>query len=274
MNARGEREKNKLKRDLLAGKYCVGAVLTLSSPPVAEMLSRAGFDWLWLETEHTALGLENLQYMLQATNGSDVSTIVRVPWNDKTMIKRVLDLGPDGLIIPLVNSKEEAEYAVRAMKYPPWGERGAGMNRAQFYGGQLEEYLKTANDEVMTILMIEHIKAVHNIDEILTVKGVDSIMIGALDLSGSMGLLGQTSHPEVEAAVQTVLAACKRADIPAGIITLAPEQANRRMQEGFANVIVGIDIVYLLSSAKEAARLIVRPAPRTENVLAPAAGGR
>jgi 2-keto-3-deoxy-L-rhamnonate aldolase RhmA len=259
MNSKGQRDHNRLKRDLIAGKVCVGATITTYSPVIAEILSHVGFDWLWFETEHTALNLDQVLTMLQATNGSDVSTVIRVPWNDKTMIKRALDLGPDGIIVPLVNSRAEAEAAVRAMKYPPVGERGAGLARAQCYGLHMGEYLETANDEVMTILMIEHIFAVENIEEILAVPGVDSVMIGALDLSGSMGLLGQTNDPKVEGAIQAVLAASKKAGIPCGIITVSPEQANERIAQGFTNVIVGIDVLYLHGAATQALNQIVRP---------------
>jgi len=258
MNSEGRRDPNRLKRDLAAGKVCLGCTLTINSPVIAELMSHIGFDWLWIETEHTSLSVEAALTMQQATNGAPISTVVRVPWNDKTMIKRVLDTGPDGVIVPLVNSREEAEAAVRAMKYPPWGERGAGLSRAQCYGLHMEEYLKTADEEVTTILMIEHIKAVENIDEILSVKGVDSIMIGALDLSGSMGLLGQTSHPRVEEAVQTVLAASKKAGVPCGIIAVGPEAANDRIRQGFTNIILGIDILYLVAGASGALSQVVR----------------
>lgn len=258
MNAQGLREPNKLKRDLKSGKVCIGATITMSNPVVAEILSHMGFDWLWFESEHTAMSVESILAMLQATNGSNVSTIVRVPWNDKTMIKRVLDTGPDGIIIPLVNTKEEAEAAVRAMKYPPWGERGAGLARAQAYGLHMGDYLSTADEEVMTILMIEHIDAVNNIDDILSVKGVDSIMIGALDLSGSMGILGQTTDPRVEEAIQKVLAASKRANVPCGIIEGNPEVFNRRIKEGFQNIIIGLDVLFLISAAGEALKKVER----------------
>jgi 2-keto-3-deoxy-L-rhamnonate aldolase RhmA len=261
MRADGRREPNRMKRKLAAGQVCIGTTITVNSPVVAELLSHVGFDWLWFEMEHTALSVEAVLTMLQATNGSDVSTVVRVPWNDKTLIKRVLDTGPDGVLIPLVNSREEAEYAVRAMKYPPLGERGAGLGRAQCYGLHMEEYLKAANDEVQTLVMVEHIQAVEHIGEILAVKGVDSVMVGALDLSGSMGLLGQTGHASVEAAVQKVLAASKKASVPCGIITTDPDTANRRIREGFTNIILGIDILTLLGGAKSALGQIVRPGP-------------
>jgi 2-keto-3-deoxy-L-rhamnonate aldolase RhmA len=244
------RRPNTLKEDLAAGKVCLGATVTMNNPVVAELLSRVGYDWLWFETEHTTVPYEGVLSMLQATNGSDVSTIVRVPWNDKTMIKRVLDTGADGIIVPLVRNKTEAEEAVRAMKYPPLGERGGGLTRAQGYGMYMGPYLQTANDVVTTILMIEHIDAVNNIHEILSVKGVDSVMIGTLDLSGTMGLLGQTSHPKVEEAIQTVLAACKSAKVPCGIIAGGTEDANKRIREGFTNIIVGLDVLMLVSAAQ------------------------
>jgi 2-dehydro-3-deoxyglucarate aldolase/4-hydroxy-2-oxoheptanedioate aldolase len=260
MNAKVLREPNRLKHKLAAGKVCLGATLTMNSPVVAEILSHIGLDWLWFETEHSSLDDDIVLGMLQAANGADVSTVIRVPWNDKTMIKRALDLGPDGIILPLVNTREEAEYAVRAMKYPPMGERGAGLGRAQCYGMHMGEYLQTANDEVTTILMIEHIKAVENIEAIIAVKGVDSVMVGALDLSGSMGMLGQTADPKVEGAVQKVLAACKKAGMPCGIITVSPDQTNERIKQGFTNLIIGIDVLFLHGAATQALGKIVRPA--------------
>lgn len=258
MNAKGLRDSNKLKIKLNEGKVCIGATVTMSNPVVAEIMSHMNFDWLWFEAEHTPMSVESVQAMLQATNGSDVSTVVRVPWNDKTMIKRILDTGPDGIIIPLVNSKEEAEEAVKAIKYPPLGERGAGLARAQCYGLHMGEYMASANDEVLTILMIEHIKAVENIDEILSVKGVDSVMIGALDLSGSMGILGQTADPKVESAIQKVLAACKRAGIPCGIVGGGPDNVNERIKQGFKNIIIGLDVLFLIGGASGALSQVIK----------------
>ena len=245
MDATGLREPNRLKRDLAAGKACLGATVTVASPALAEILSRVGLDWLWFDTEHTAMTLENVATMLAATNGSRISSIIRVPWNDKTMIKQALDLGPDGLIIPEIRTRAEAEAAIRAMKYPPLGERGAGLGRAQAYGMRMGEYMSSANDEVMMVAQIEHYTAVENIDDIVAVEGLDAVFIGALDLSGSMGRLGQTDDPEVEASVQKVLASCKKAGIPCGLVALGADAANRRIKEGFTQLIVGIDVVYL-----------------------------
>ncbi len=258
MDNLGQRPPNALLQKLAAGKVCLGATITMNSPTVAEILSHVGLDWLWFEMEHSSLSYGDVLTMLQATNGSDVSTVVRVPWNDKTMIKRAMDLGPDGIIVPLVNSKKEAEDAVRAMKYPPVGERGAGLGRAQCYGMHMGEYLAQANTEVTAIMMIEHVHAVESIDAILDVQGVDSVMIGALDLSGSMNMLGQTADPAVEAAIQKVLAAAKRHQKPCGIITVSADQASERIKQGFTNVIMGIDVLFLHSAARDAIARIER----------------
>lgn len=258
MDAKGQRAPNRLKQRLEAGQVCLGATIISGSPVVAELLSRVGFDWIWLEMEHTTVSEDGILAMLQATNGAETSTVVRVPWNDKTMIKRAVDAGPDAILVPQINTRAEAEYAVRAMKYPPVGERGAGLARAQAYGLAMGEYYKSANDDVLTLLMIEHIDGVRNIAEILAVPGVDSVMIGALDLSGSMGLLGQTDHPSVEEAIQTVLAACKAAGKPCGIVALDPDQANHRIEQGFTNITVAIDVLMLIGASKAALDKVAR----------------
>lgn len=261
MDETGQRRPNRLRRDLAAGRPAIGATITLSSPALAELLARVGFDWLWFEAEHTTLSDESVQLMLQATNGADVSTIVRVAWNDKTLIKRAADAGPDAILVPQINNRAEAEAAVRAMRYPPLGERGAGLARAQGYGLAVGEYYESANSEVLTLFMIEHIEGVRNIDEIVAVPGVDGVMIGALDLSGSMGILGQTDHPDVESATQKVLTACRRANVACGIVALDPDQANRRIEQGFTLIVLAIDVLMLIGAAKAALGKVARGVP-------------
>jgi 2-keto-3-deoxy-L-rhamnonate aldolase RhmA len=241
--------KNKLKRDLREGKVRVGTVVTIDSPTVAEILARCGFDWIWIDMEHTPIGFETVQMMLQAMSGYNVTPLVRVAGNDELLVKRVLDVGPHAVVVPFVNTKEDAARAVSYMKYPPEGIRGGGVGRAQGFGLDLEEYLKVANDEVMAIMQIEHINAVNNINEILAVKGVDAVMLGPLDLSGSMGLLGQEDHPDVEAAMQRVLAASKKARIPAGIFVRSPQKANERIAQGFQFIVYAFDEDLLISAA-------------------------
>jgi 4-hydroxy-2-oxoheptanedioate aldolase len=242
---------NRVKALLKAGKTAIGVSMVLPSPPAAEILAQAGFDWLWVDMEHAALNLETAHRMIQATQGTETVPIVRVAWNLHWLAKPVLDMGAMGVIMPQVSSKQEAVDAVRALRYPPEGVRGLFPGFAALrWGVSVPEYLKIANNEIMAILLIEHIEAVNHIDEILTVPGIDLIFVGPGDLSASMGLLGQATHTRVEEAIQKVLAATKKAKIPVGIPAVTPDDANRRIQQGFQFILVGTDMGLLTSGAK------------------------
>jgi 2-keto-3-deoxy-L-rhamnonate aldolase RhmA len=177
--------KNSLKAKLKAGKSTVGTFIEIGHPDITEWLSRLGFDWLLLDAEHGPLGFQTMQSMMQSMKGSDCVPIVRVQWNDPVVIKRVLDIGAYGVLIPWVNSKEEAEAAVRACKYPPQGLRGYGPRRAAMLDS---EYYRTANDELLISVQIETQAALDNLDEILSVEGIDACYVGPYDLSCSLGL--------------------------------------------------------------------------------------
>jgi 4-hydroxy-2-oxoheptanedioate aldolase len=242
---------NRVKALLKAGKSAIGVSMVLPSPPAAEILAQAGFDWLWIDMEHAALNLETAHRMIQATQGTETVPIVRVAWNLHWLAKAVLDMGAMGVIMPQVSSKQEAVDAVQAVRYPPEGVRGLFPGFAALrWGLSVPEYLKIANKEIMAILLIEHIEAVNHIDEILTVPGIDLIFVGPGDLSASMGLLGQATHTRVEEAIQKVLAATKKAKIPVGIPAVNPDDANRRIQQGFQFILVGTDMGLLTSGAK------------------------
>ena len=243
---------NRVKALLKAGKPALGVVMSLPSPPAAEILAHVGFDWLWIDMEHAATNLETVHRMIQATQGTETVPIVRVPWNLHWLAKPVLDMGAMGVIMPLVNSKQEALDAVQALRYPPEGVRGMapGGFAALRWGLSVPEYLKVANSEIMAILLIEHIEGVNRIDEILTVPGIDLICVGPGDLSASMGLLGQATHTRVEEAIQKVLAAAKKAKVPAGTMAVTPDDANRRIEQGFQFILVGFDTGFLTSGAK------------------------
>jgi 4-hydroxy-2-oxoheptanedioate aldolase len=242
---------NRVKALLKAGKPAIGASMVLPSPPAAEILAQAGFDWLWIDMEHAALNLETAHRMIQATQGTETVPIVRVAWNLHWLAKHVLDMGAMGVIMPQVSSKQEAVDAVQALRYPPEGVRGLFPGFAALrWGLPVPEYLKIANKEIMAILLIEHIEAVNRIEEILTVPGIDLIFVGPGDLSASMGLLGQATHTRVEEAIQKVLAATKKAKIPVGIPAVTPDDANRRIQQGFQFILVATDMGLLTSGAK------------------------
>lgn len=233
----------------------MGTWITIGSQDIAETASTVGFDYLVFDTEHAPLSNETVQKLMQAC-GVKVVLLVRVAWNDQVLIKLALDIGAQGLIIPLVNSKEDAAKAVAATKYPPVGIRGIGPRRASNYYQSFQDYVAAADKETMVIIQIEHIDAVKNIDEILQVKGIDAIFIGPADLTASMGLLGKYDDPRVIATIDKVLEKAKRANVIVGIHTFGPEDAAKRIAQGFQLIIVGTDIGFFIQGCKETIKRI------------------
>ena len=241
-------KKNTVKEKLVAGKPSVGTWLSLASPISAEYMAHAGFDWLVVDTEHSPIGFETTVQCFQAICTTDTIPMARVAWNDSMLMKRLLDAGAMGLVVPMVNSAEEAEKAVKSMKYPPEGFRSLGGGRAGLYGS---DYMSWANDEIAVIVQIEHIDAVNRADEILSVKGVDACFIGPNDLAGSMGLKPDIhcKHPEHEKAVMRVLETAKKVGKPAGIHCVTVEAVNRRIDQGFQFIAMSSDAGLLRESA-------------------------
>jgi len=220
--------KNALKKMLKEGKVALGATITIGHPYVAEVLGRVGYDWIMIDTEHAPLEPDNVQNLLQAMSASKSVPVVRVAWNDMVRIKRLLDVGAYGVVVPWVNTKEEAEYAVRAMRYPPQGVRGFGPRRA----GILDpDYVDTANDELFLGVQIETQKAVDNIDEILSVKGIDAAIVGPADLSLNLGVLYKYDDKKFVNAIEKIVKACKRHNVVAGM--LAVDDIGKRAKQGF-----------------------------------------
>ncbi len=251
--------KNSLKALLAAGKPAIGTMVQIPSAPVVEVLAQAGFDWLVIDAEHGPIDIESVHAMVRATAGTPVTPTVRIPSNLEWLTKRVLDVGALGVMVPGVNSVAEAQAAVRAMRYPPVGTRGFGPTfaglRWNLAGG---DYAAQANDAVLSILQIEHVDAVARIDEILAVPGVDVALIGPFDLSGSMGLLGQVSHPDVQAAIARVLQAAQKANVTAGIFGASPDDINRYIAQGFRAILLGVDVAFLAAGAKGALSQVKR----------------
>lgn len=224
-------------------------MLTLPCPDVADVLSRVGFDWLWIEMEHATLGLERVQQALQAAGGR-VPCIVRSPWNDHVWLKRILDTGCDGVVIPQIRSAEEAAAAVAACRYSPQGHRSVGIGRAHAFGLGFKEYLAQANEDLTIVLQIEHIDAVNRIEAILAVPGWDAVVIGPYDLSASMNMIGQVESPEVQAAIRKVKEACKESRKPYGIFAPDVATAKRQIADGCTMLLVGVDAMILTNAAK------------------------
>lgn len=245
---------NKLKQLWRDDQPAFGAWLNSCSPLATEQLASLGFDWLLVDGEHSPVDLLTTSQMFQAISTSDTVPLARVPWNDLVAIKRVLDAGAYGVVIPWINSPQEAEQAVRACRYPPDGIRGFGPGRWTVYAGA--DFASHANEEILCIIQIETVQAVERIDEILAVPGVDVAMIGPADLAMSMGipLLPDNPHPDHRAACATVLNACQRHKVVPGIFTGTPEEAARRVGEGWRFLPVGSDMTYLLRAATTALR--------------------
>jgi 2-keto-3-deoxy-L-rhamnonate aldolase RhmA len=239
------------KRKLGEGKPLIGAIQSLSSAEVTEILATAGFDWLWVDLEHSAIDIPGLQRILQAA-AQRCPCLVRSPSHQEVWIKKILDAGPAGIIVPRVNSAEEAAALVGFCRYPPEGCRSVGLSRAQGYGLTFREYVEQANRELALILQIEHIDAVKAIEAIVRVPGIDALLVGPYDLSASMGKTGQVTDPEVQQQIETVRRVCLDAGMPLGIFTTQPEAVNPLLEKGYRLIGVGIDSLYLGQALKQA----------------------
>ena len=227
-----------LKQRLKSGEATFGAWLSVASPVVAEIMAGTGYDWVLIDTEHGAFDIESLQIALMAFNGSPTVPIVRVAWNDPVRIKQVLDIGADGILVPMVNTSAEARQAVAACKYPPAGIRGFGPKRASGYGRNTDAYVAQANEGVIVIVQIEHVDAAAQIDQILDVPGIDVICVGPTDLSGSAGVLRQFDHPAVTGAIEAVVTRAHARNFPVCLGVIFPDAETMRWLAKGANFIL------------------------------------
>ena len=222
--------KNLLKEKLQQNQTVIGTFVQMGHPDVTEYMAGLGFDWLLLDAEHGPMGYETLQVMMQAMNGSGCTPIVRPEWNDMVTIKRILDLGAHGILVPMVNTREEAEYAAKACRYPPAGVRGVGPRRAALFD---REYFSTADEEIMTIVQVETPQAIDNLDEILKVEGIDSCYVGPMDLAYSMGMkFPDFKNSEFLTALDRVVEAANKAGKPAGLYS-GKNNIDIAVQKGF-----------------------------------------
>lgn len=232
---------NRFKQDLLAGRTLIGCWASLASPITTEILGLAGFDWLLLDGEHSPNDLNSFVLQLMALKDSPSAPFVRPQWNDAVVIKRLLDAGFYNFLIPFVESAEEARRAVSATRYPPLGVRGVSVAQRSNHYGTVKDYQNVINDNIVVTVQIESRKAVDNIDGICAVEGVDGVFIGPQDLAAGYGHLGNPSHPEVQAAMQRIVASAKAAGKPVGILAPAEADARRYLEMGITMVAVGSD---------------------------------
>ncbi len=247
-----------IRRKLASGRPVVGTWETLGDPAAMEVLSRVGFDFLLIDAEHAPLGDETLRNLLMAGagRGTDTSLLVRVPWNDPVRIKIVLDLGADGVMVPMVNSGDEARRAVAACKYPPEGIRSVGPGRPSNYYADQSGYVARANDEIAVLVQVEHARAVAALDDILRVPGIDAVFVGPGDLAASLGRLPDPHHPEVQAAIERIAAGCVARGVPFGTDADTAEGIRWLAGLGARLFTTGIDTRFRGDAADAAARLV------------------
>jgi len=250
-----ELPRNSFKHALAEGRQQIGLWCTLSHHMAVEVAAGAGFDWLLIDTEHSPNDLESLVPQLQAAAAYPGTAVVRVPWNDTVNIKRVLDIGAQGLLLPYVQNPEEARAAVAATRYPPAGVRGvAGTTRATRFG-RIKDYATRAHEEICLLLQVETEEALTHIEEIAAIDGVDGIFIGPADLHASMGYTGETGNPKVVPRIEDALRRIRKTGKAPGILTGDEALARRYIAAGSLFTAVGVDTMLL---TREVDRLAAR----------------
>lgn len=238
------------RQRLQAGEVLLSTLVSFPSPEVVELLTKIGFDWLFIDGEHGPFGVLEMQRMLQAA-GNDFPCLIRVASNDLVHIKQALDIGAAGIIVPQINSAEEAQTAVHAAKYPTQGKRGVGLARAHEYGISFSEYLARADNDTCVVIQAETQGAIDQIEEIVAIKDVDAILIGPYDLSANLGFTGQIDHPEVVNAITKVENACKHANVKLGYFGVNAESVLPYKEKGFTLLTVGVDSLFVLNGAQQ-----------------------
>lgn len=228
----------------------IGAWLSVGHPAVAEVTATQEFDFVLIDTEHTVISLETVENMSRGVDAveGDTETIVRVPSNDAVRIKRILDIGVAGIMVPMIETAAEAREVVKATRYPPRGIRGVASGRATEYGNNFQEYVKTANDSIVTIVQIESQHGMDNVDDIAGVEGIDAIFVGPADLSANLGIFAEWENEQLNDTIQQAIAAGENADLPVGTLVIDPDDIEMRIKQGFDYLIVGKDTSHLASS--------------------------
>ncbi len=247
-----------LKNKLTKNQLTIGSWIMIGDTTSVEVMALAGFDWLAIDIEHTSIDLDTVKVLIQIIQAKKVKALVRVSKNEEVIIKKVLDMGADGIIIPMICSESDAIQAIHYSKYPPIGKRGVGLSRASQYGEKFEEYKKWVDDELVVIAQVEHINAVNNIDQIINVNGIDGVLIGPYDLSASMGYPGKFEEKNVKEAINKVINACKENNFPSGfhIVDTDPKSLQTKIEEGFTFLAFGIDYMFMKDSATKGIKYI------------------
>jgi len=237
---------------ILPNDISIGSWITLGHISIAEILADSGFDWLCIDLEHTVIDYIEAEQLIIAIEAKGCTPYVRVGANDPLIIKRVLDAGAKGVIVPMINSKDDAQKMVDAVKYPPVGKRGVGLSRAQGYGFEFEQYAKKVNHEIKIIAQIEHVDAINNLEEILQIDEIDGTIIGPYDLSGSMGKPGKYDDADVKVMLKRYEEISKKVNKPMGYHVIKPDHklVLEKIRVGYEFIAFSLDTLFLGTSCR------------------------
>lgn len=243
-----------LKQKLKSGELSLGSWISLSNSSIAEILAKAGFDWLVVDLEHSAISIDQAGELIRIIDLCGVTPLVRLTSNNPNQIKRVMDAGAHGIIVPMVNSPEDAEKAIASTRYGPKGNRGVGLARAQGYGSNFEEYLNWQAEEPIVVVQIEHINALSSLQHTLEVEGVDAFIIGPYDLSCSMGIPGEFNNPEFLKIINKIREIGLKVNCPSGFHIVEPDQSQllKAVETGYKFIAYSVDIRMLDTVARNA----------------------
>ena len=240
---------NNFAKRLRSGEILIGTLVSLPSSEICELLASIGYDWLFIDAEHGAFNPQQAQAMLQAA--APTPCLIRVPSDETIWLKKALDIGAAGVIVPQVHTADQAREIISHCKYTPDGKRGIGIGRAHKYGIDFDRYIKYANQETAVVLQAESSEAVDNINDIVNLKGIDAILIGPYDLSASLGKPGEIDHPVVQAAINKIIKTCQNAKLAMGFFGVTPESVLPYKQKGFTLLTIGMDTAFLINAAQE-----------------------
>jgi len=249
--------KSDLKQKITSGQLSIGSWITLGNTAIGEILSNSGYDWLVVDLEHSMISMEQAGELIRAIDLSGVAPLVRLTSNSEQQVKRIMDAGSHGIVVPMVNTREEAERAVASTRYGPQGSRGVGLARAQAYGAEFGEYLDWQKNEPIVIVQIEHEKALANLEDIFSTQGVDGFIIGPYDLSCSMSIPGEFDHPDFKKAVDYIRSTGQKMGCTSGLHIVEPDTERLRsaINEGYRFIAYSVDIRMLDVAARKGAEI-------------------
>ena len=239
-------------RDRFEAGDALGTWVSIGHPAIVEAAARAGFDFVLIDTEHTEMSLETVAELVRAAAAApgSLGVVVRPAWNDQVRIKRILDIGVDGLMVPMIDTVDAAEELVRATRYPPGGDRGVASGRAAGYGQQFVEYVKEDHRSLLTIAQIETPTGVENAGDIAALDGIDALFVGPADLSASLGVFAEWDAPELDDAMTDVIESGAAEDVPVGTLAVRKEDIEDRVGRGFDYLMAGKDMTTLIEGGE------------------------